>query len=48
MENNVENQQVLAALKRQGVADDSALRDMGFRMEERDGDLLLRPVKKDP
>lgn len=48
MENNVENQEVLQALKQQGVADDSALKEMGFRVEERDGGLLLRPVKKDP
>lgn len=48
MENNVENQEVLQALKRQGVADDSALKEMGFRVEDREGNLLLRPVKKDP
>ncbi|KAL2102275.1 hypothetical protein ACEWY4_001443 [Coilia grayii] len=48
LENNTENQQVIQTLRRQGVADDSALRDMGFRVEERDGNLLLRPVKKDP
>ncbi|XP_041933934.1 ataxin-10 [Alosa sapidissima] len=48
LENNVENQEVLQTLKRQGVADDSALRDMGFRVEDRDGSLLLRPLKKDP
>ncbi|XP_063072963.1 ataxin-10 isoform X2 [Engraulis encrasicolus] len=48
LDNNMENQQVIQSLKRQGVADDSALRDMGFRLEERDGNLLLRPCKKDP
>ncbi|KAJ8006848.1 hypothetical protein DPEC_G00111480 [Dallia pectoralis] len=48
LEHNLENQEVVAALKRQGVADDSALRAMGFRLEERDGNLLLKPCSKDP
>ncbi|KAL0962796.1 hypothetical protein UPYG_G00345580 [Umbra pygmaea] len=48
LENNLENQELVAALERQGVADDSALRAMGYRLEERDGNLLLKPCSKDP
>ncbi|XP_010885447.2 ataxin-10 isoform X2 [Esox lucius] len=48
LEHNLENQKLVAALERQGVADDSALRALGFRLEERDGNLLLKPCSKDP
>nr|XP_055046350.1 ataxin-10 [Misgurnus anguillicaudatus] len=48
LENNPENQKLIQGLRRQGVADDTILREMGFRVEERDGSLLLRPLKKDP
>ncbi|KAG9335467.1 hypothetical protein JZ751_004596 [Albula glossodonta] len=48
LEHNQENQEVVRALERRGVADDSALREMGFRLEERDGKLLLKPLNKDP
>uniref|UniRef100_A0A3B3QHQ9 Ataxin-10 n=1 Tax=Paramormyrops kingsleyae TaxID=1676925 RepID=A0A3B3QHQ9_9TELE len=48
LENNQENQAVVQALERRGVASDSALRDMGFRLEERDGRLLLKPIRKEP
>uniref|UniRef100_A0A8C2G0N2 Ataxin-10 n=1 Tax=Cyprinus carpio TaxID=7962 RepID=A0A8C2G0N2_CYPCA len=48
LEHNLENQKLIQGLRRQGVADDSMLREMGFRVEERDGSLLLRPLKKDP
>uniref|UniRef100_A0AAY4BM82 Ataxin-10 n=1 Tax=Denticeps clupeoides TaxID=299321 RepID=A0AAY4BM82_9TELE len=48
LERNAENQSLVQALKRQGVADDSALREMGFQVEERDGSLLLRPLNKSP
>ncbi|ROI15491.1 Ataxin-10 [Anabarilius grahami] len=48
LEHNLENQKLIQGLRRQGVADDTMLRDMGFRVEERDGNLLLRPLKKDP
>ncbi|KAL7828000.1 hypothetical protein AOLI_G00311520 [Acnodon oligacanthus] len=47
LEHNLENQKVVQGLRRQGVADDSMLREMGFRVEERDGSLLLRPLKKE-
>ncbi|XP_036376247.1 ataxin-10 [Megalops cyprinoides] len=48
LEHNPQNQEVVQALERRGVADDSALREMGFRLEERDGSLLLKPLSKDP
>ncbi|XP_061085398.1 ataxin-10 [Conger conger] len=47
LEHNRENQEVVRALERRGVADNSALRDMGFRLEERDGTLLLKPLRRD-
>ncbi|KAG5830664.1 hypothetical protein ANANG_G00313050 [Anguilla anguilla] len=47
LEHNRENQEMVRALERRGVADDSALRDMGFRLEERDGTLLLKPLRRD-
>ncbi|XP_019738862.1 ataxin-10 isoform X1 [Hippocampus comes] len=46
-DHNLKNQELLASLERRGDADYSALRDLGFRVEERDGSLLLRPTKKD-
>lgn len=48
LEHNLENQKLIQGLRRQGLADDTMLRGMGFRVEERDGSLLLRPLKKDP
>ncbi|XP_073694573.1 ataxin-10 [Garra rufa] len=48
LEHNLENQKLIQGLRTQGVADDTMLREMGFRVEERDGSLLLRPLKKDP
>lgn len=47
LEHNPENQKLVQGLRKQGVADDSVLREMGFRVEERDGSLLLRPLKKE-
>lgn len=47
LENNVENQKLVQGLRRQGVADDSILRELGFCVQERDGNLLLRPLKKE-
>ncbi|KAJ8411171.1 hypothetical protein AAFF_G00171770 [Aldrovandia affinis] len=46
LEHNQENQEVVRALERRGVAEDSALREMGFQLEERDGRLLLKPLNK--
>lgn len=47
LEHNVENQRLVQGLRRQGVADDSILRELGFCVQERDGNLLLRPLKKE-
>lgn len=47
LEHNVENQKLVQGLRRQGVADDSVLRELGFCVQERDGSLLLRPLKKE-
>ncbi|MCI4389111.1 hypothetical protein PGIGA_G00093990 [Pangasianodon gigas] len=47
LEHNVENQKLVQGLRRQGVADDSMLRELGFCVQERDGNLLLRPLKKE-
>ncbi|XP_015245748.1 PREDICTED: ataxin-10 [Cyprinodon variegatus] len=47
LENNPQSQQLVASLKRRGPADYSALRELGFLVEERDGSLLLKSVRKD-
>ncbi|KAI5094051.1 ataxin-10, partial [Silurus meridionalis] len=47
LEHNVENQKLVQCLRRQGVADDSMIRELGFCVQERDGNLLLRPLKKE-
>ncbi|XP_014185117.2 ataxin-10 [Haplochromis burtoni] len=47
LEHNSENQKLIATLERCGTADYSALRELGFLVEERDGTLLLKPVRKD-
>ncbi|XP_049892189.1 ataxin-10 [Epinephelus moara] len=47
LEHNKQNQEQIAALERQGNADYSALRELGFLVEERDGSLLLKTVRKD-
>ncbi|KAM9328635.1 ataxin-10 [Pholidichthys leucotaenia] len=47
LEHNTENQNVVASLECCGTADFSALRDLGFMVEERDGNLLLKPERKD-
>ncbi|XP_037551600.1 ataxin-10 [Nematolebias whitei] len=47
LENNLQNQELVAGLERRGPADYSALRELGFLVEERDGSLLLKPVRKD-
>ncbi|KAG8579915.1 hypothetical protein GDO81_011092, partial [Engystomops pustulosus] len=45
-ENNEKNQELIASMERQGLADTSLLENMGLRVEERDGKLLLKSVKK--
>nr|XP_057933983.1 ataxin-10 isoform X2 [Doryrhamphus excisus] len=47
LEHNPKNQELVASLEQRGAADYSALRELGFQVEERDGSLLLRPVRKD-
>ncbi|TNN71889.1 Ataxin-10 [Liparis tanakae] len=47
LEHNTQNQEQVAALERRGTADYSALRELGFLVEERDGGLLLKTVRKD-
>ncbi|KAM6986681.1 ataxin-10 isoform 2-T2 [Aplochiton taeniatus] len=47
LEHNPQNQEQVAALERRGTADYSALKDLGFQVEEREGSLLLKPIKKD-
>ncbi|GAA6217049.1 ataxin-10 [Lates japonicus] len=47
LEHNTQNQQLVAELERRGPTDYSALRELGFLVEERDGSLLLKPVRKD-
>ncbi|XP_017280334.2 ataxin-10 [Kryptolebias marmoratus] len=47
LENNLQNQELVAGLERHGPEDYSALRELGFLVEERDGSLLLKPVRKD-
>lgn len=47
LERNAQNQELVAGLERSGTADYSALRQLGFEVEERDGSLLLKPLRKD-
>ncbi|KAM4039097.1 ataxin-10 isoform 2-T2 [Anomaloglossus baeobatrachus] len=45
-EHNEKNQEQIASMERQGLADTSMLERMGLHVEERDGKLLLKCVKK--
>ncbi|XP_069619410.1 ataxin-10 [Ranitomeya imitator] len=45
-EHNEKNQEQIASMERQGLADTSLLESMGLHLEERDGKLLLKSVKK--
>ncbi|KAM9311485.1 ataxin-10 [Gastrophryne carolinensis] len=45
-ENNEKNQELIAKLERQGLADTSMLKSMGLHVEERDGKLVLKSTKK--
>nr|XP_046235072.1 ataxin-10 [Scatophagus argus] len=47
LEHNVQNQELVAAMERRGTSDYSALRELGFLVEERDGSFLLKPMRKD-
>ncbi|XP_024138655.1 ataxin-10 [Oryzias melastigma] len=42
LENNEQNQELVASLEQRGPVDYSALRELGFLVEERDGSLLLK------
>ncbi|XP_075066445.1 ataxin-10 [Mixophyes fleayi] len=43
---NEKNQELIAGMERQGLADTSVLESMGLHVEERDSKLLLKSVKK--
>ncbi|MEE6477627.1 hypothetical protein FKM82_011572 [Ascaphus truei] len=45
-EHNKRNQELIAQMERQGLADSSLLNSMGFQVEDRDGKLLLKSTKK--
>ncbi|KAJ1165654.1 hypothetical protein NDU88_006071 [Pleurodeles waltl] len=45
-EQNEENQALIAQMERQGLADGSLLRSMGMEVQEQDGKLMLKSVKK--
>ncbi|XP_075458857.1 ataxin-10 isoform X2 [Ascaphus truei] len=45
-EHNKRNQELIAKMERQGLADSSLLNSMGFQVEDRDGKLLLKSTKK--
>ncbi|KAG9491269.1 hypothetical protein GDO78_006573 [Eleutherodactylus coqui] len=45
-EHNEKNQELIAGMQHQGLADTSLLESMGLHVEERDGRLLLKSVKK--
>ncbi|XP_037617011.1 ataxin-10 [Sebastes umbrosus] len=47
LERNKQNQEQVAALERRGTTDYSALKELGFLVEEREGGLLLKTVRKD-
>ncbi|RVE56418.1 hypothetical protein OJAV_G00221050 [Oryzias javanicus] len=47
LESNQQNQELVASLEQRGPVDYSALRELGFLVEERDGSLLLKTVRKD-
>ncbi|XP_070709798.1 ataxin-10 [Pempheris klunzingeri] len=47
LEHNTQNQELVAALERRGTADYSALKELGLQVVERDGSLLLKPVRRD-
>ncbi|XP_068129180.1 ataxin-10 [Hyperolius riggenbachi] len=45
-EHNERNQELIASLERQGLADTSVLERMGLHVDERDGKLVLKSTKK--
>ncbi|XP_006127818.2 ataxin-10 isoform X4 [Pelodiscus sinensis] len=47
-EKNERNQDVIAQMEQQGLADNSALKNMGLEIEKRDEMLVLKSVRKNP
>ncbi|XP_067387044.1 ataxin-10 isoform X2 [Emydura macquarii macquarii] len=47
-EQNERNQEVIAQMEQQGLADDSILKNMGLEIEKRDEKLVLKSVRKNP
>ncbi|XP_027760055.1 ataxin-10, partial [Empidonax traillii] len=47
-EQNERNQELIAGLEEQGLAEGSALESMGLEMEKREGRLILRSARKKP
>ncbi|XP_062426809.1 ataxin-10 [Rhea pennata] len=48
IEQNERNQQLIAQMEEQGLADNSVLESMGLKIEKRDNKLILRSVRKNP
>ncbi|XP_032618893.1 ataxin-10 isoform X2 [Chelonoidis abingdonii] len=47
-EQNERNQEVIAQMEQQGLADNSILKNMGLEIEKRDESLILKSVRKNP
>ncbi|CAM4444567.1 unnamed protein product, partial [Lepidochelys olivacea] len=47
-EQNERNQEVIAQMEQQGLADNSILKNMGLEIEKRDEKLMLKSVRKNP
>ncbi|XP_030395451.1 ataxin-10 isoform X1 [Gopherus evgoodei] len=47
-EQNERNQEVIAQMEQQGLADNSILKNMGLEIEKRDENLILKSVRKTP
>ncbi|CAM4448006.1 unnamed protein product, partial [Caretta caretta] len=47
-EQNERNQEVIAQMEQQGLADNSILKNMGLEIEKRDEKLILKSVRKNP
>uniref|UniRef100_A0A8C8RCZ4 Ataxin-10 n=1 Tax=Pelusios castaneus TaxID=367368 RepID=A0A8C8RCZ4_9SAUR len=47
-EQNERNQDIIAQMAHQGLADNSTLKNMGLEVEKRDGKLVLKSIRKNP
>lgn len=47
-EQNERNQELIAQMEEEGLADNSALESMGLEIEKQDDKLILRSVRKNP